>query len=129
VVSNGSLWFLPLGGEPADERELSATATFPARPYRLANDAASARCERAANAAEALAAALLSPSAEPLGTRARQHVRARQRAHASCSSALATLLAGDDGAAPDEQTQAGYSALAHFDRQWRGVPEPAASAR
>jgi hypothetical protein len=121
-VSRGSVWLSPLGDE-APERELTAAATtFPARRYRLASAAATARCESAARAAEALATALLSPSTEPLGMRAREHVRARQRAHASCSSALATLLAGDAAGAQDPPTQAGYSALAEADRLWRGVP-------
>jgi hypothetical protein len=126
-VSSGSVWFSALGGEAAAERELQGgTTTFPARPHRLASDAATARCERAARTAEALATTLLSPSREPLGARAREHVRARQRAHATCVSALATLLAADAGAVQDEPTQAGYSALARYDRQWRGVPDPAA---
>jgi hypothetical protein len=121
-VSRGSVWLSPLGDE-STERELTAgTTTYPARAYRLASAAAAARCESAARAAEALATALLSPSTEPLGARAREHVRARQRAHASCSSALATLLAGDAGGAPDSHAQAGYSALAEADRLWRGVP-------
>jgi hypothetical protein len=121
-VSRGSVWLSPLGDEPT-ERELTAgTTTHPARPYGLASAAATARCESAARAAEALATALLSPSSAPLGARAREHVRARQRAHASCSSALATLLAGDAGGAQDARTQAGYSALAAADRLWRGVP-------
>ncbi|HTV20964.1 MAG TPA: hypothetical protein VMG12_19900 [Polyangiaceae bacterium] len=129
-VSAGSVWFAPAGGEALAERELTTgTATFPARPYRATSAQATAGCERAASAAEALATALLSPSAEPLGARAREHVRARQRAHASCSSALAALLASDGGATPDERSQAGYSALARSDRQWRGVPDRAASAR
>lgn len=130
-ISSGSVWLSPLGGEAA-ERELSGgTSTYPARPFRLPSDEATARCESAARAAEALAAALLSPSSEPLGARAREHVRARQRAHASCSSALAALLAGDAGGvggARDEHAQAGYSALAQADRRWRGVPERSSPA-
>lgn len=127
-ISGGRVWFSPLGGEEQAERELKGgTQTFAARPYRLASSAASARCEGAAGASAALAQALLAPSAEPLGVRAREHVRSRQRAHALCSSALATLLARDTGAgaraAPDELSQAGYSALARHDRLWRGVPE------
>lgn len=104
---------------------------FPARPYRLSSAAAKERCERAAAAAEARASALLAPrQEEPLGARAREHVRARQAAHGTCSSALAALLAGDGSSAapvaPDDQTRADYSALARFERLWRGVPEPAA---
>jgi hypothetical protein len=126
-VSSGSVWLSPLGAD-ATERELAGgTSTWPARPHRLASGVAMARCESDSRAAEALATALLAPSTEPLGARAREHVRARQRAHASCSSALATLLASDAGGAQDAPTQAGYSALAASDRRWRGVPERAPS--
>lgn len=133
-VSAGSVWLSALGGEPALERELtSGTTTFPARPHRLAPAAARERCERSASAASARASELLAVTAQPLGERAREHVRARQSAHASCSSALAVWLAGDAaaaaGTAPDEETQAGYAALERSDRLWRGVPEPAASSR
>jgi hypothetical protein len=121
-VSSGSLWFSPLDDE-AGERELQAgSTTFPARRYRPASAAALARCERAASAAEALARTLRSDALQALGARAREHVRARQRAHAACSGALAALLAGDDGAGQSEQSRAGYSALASYDRQWRAVP-------
>jgi len=122
-VSGGSVWLTPLGGK-ATERELTGgTSTYPARPYRLASAAATAGCDGAARAAEALATELLAPSTEPLGARARQHVRARQRAHASCSSALAALLADGAGGEHDLHAQAGYSALASSDRRWRSVPE------
>lgn len=121
-VSSGSIWFSPLDAE-ADDLELKAgSTTFPARRYRPASAAATARCERAAGAAEAGARALRSDALEALGERAREHVRARQRAHATCSGALAALLAGDDGAGQDERSRAGYLALAAYDRQWRSVP-------
>jgi len=132
-VSSGEVWFTPLVAEPLAERALaSGTTTFPARTHRLAYDAARERCEHSASAADSLAIALLEPSQRTLGERAREHVRARQTAHASCSGALAVLLAGDPGASSgtlDDAARAGYAELARFDRLWRDVPARAAARR
>jgi len=49
-------------------------------------------------------------------------VRARQRAHATCASARAALLAE----APRDQ-EAGSTELARYEQLWRGVPEQRAA--
>lgn len=120
-VATGSVWFSALGG--GAERELSGTTVTVSPPAERLTREATSRCEGDASAAEARARSLLTPSTEPLGARAAEHVRARQRAHASCSSALARVLAAASTGAAVE-AQAGYSALARAERRWRGVPAP-----
>jgi hypothetical protein len=89
-----------------------------------------ARCGRDATLAEARATELLAASLEPLGARATAHVRARQRAHASCASARAAALAELDDAGrgapsdPVEGARAGDSELARYDQMWLRVPAP-----
>lgn len=120
-VNGGELWFAPLGGESSEERRLAAGHTrFAAVPYRLASEPAVERCGRDAALASARAEALLAPLQVPLGQLAAEHVRARQRAHASCSSARAATLA----ATPNRDQEAGSQALARYDQLWRGVPGP-----
>jgi len=116
-VSAGRMWFSPLGGAESQARPLTASATFPASPYRLSLARALEHCGRDASAAEEQARGLLGTSPRPLGERAAEHVRARQRAHASCVSARATALA----ATPDDARAA--LELARRDDAWRGVPE------
>jgi hypothetical protein len=125
-VVSGSLWFASLG-ESAKERALSGgTQSFPAQAYRASPAQASARCGQSAELAAARAAALLGASAEPLGVRAAAHVRARQRARATCASALATLLDRDplEGGAGSRLAE-----LERFDELWRGVPDAPLAAQ
>ena len=122
-VSTGEVWFTPLAGDSPEERRLTQpTTTFAARTHRLAGEPAMARCGRDAALAAERARALLEPSGEPLGKRAAEHVRARQRAHATCASARAALLAE----APRDQ-EAGSTELARYEQLWRGVPEQRAA--
>jgi hypothetical protein len=117
-VSTGQVWFSALTGAAAERALSNTTATFSAKTHRLSGEGATARCARDAERAELLAKALLGASSEPLGARAAEHVRARQRAHASCASARATTLAGGTGAGRDAET----AALARYDQLWRAVP-------
>lgn len=120
-VATGRVWFTPLGGDASDERPVASAATFAAAPYRLSAARSLERCSQDASAAEERARSLLAPSARPLGERAAEHVRARQRARASCVSARAVVLdapGGDPGAGAE---------LARYDALWRGVPDPAAA--
>lgn len=125
-VASGPLWFAPLGGDSAKERRITGpAATFAARPYRVSAALAIARCQRAATQAEARAGALLSRSSEPVGTRAADHVRARQQARGACASARATLLAVAPPAAGAElgdELRARWSELNGYDQLWRAVP-------
>jgi hypothetical protein len=133
-VSLGPLWFAPLGGESAQaesskERPLTeARQSFAARLYRSSPEIAIARCGRDATFAEERAAELLAPSAVALGTRAAQHVRARQRAHSTCVSAFAVLLEGDT---PSDAArhQARFAEIARYEEMWRGVPDPRLAAQ
>lgn len=120
-VATGRVWFTPLGGDSPDERPIATSATFSAAPYRLSGASAIARCSHDASAAEERARSLLTPSTRPLGERAAEHVRARQRARASCVSARAVALA-----APGSDPSAGAE-LARYDALWRGVPDRAAA--
>ena len=120
-VATGRVWFTPLGGDSLDERPIATEATFSAAPYRLSGARSLERCSRDASAAEERARSLLAPSTRPLGERAAEHVRARQRARASCVSARAVALATPS---PDPSTGA---ELARYDALWRGVPERAAA--
>jgi hypothetical protein len=135
-VSLGTLWFAPLGdqasarGESPKERPLTeAMLSFAARSYRASPERAIARCGEAATLARARAQTLLAASAEPLGTRAAEHVRARQRARSACSSAFAALLAEDTDPAADGHHQARFAELGRYDVMWRGVPDPPLAAQ
>jgi hypothetical protein len=121
-VATGSLWFTPLGGDSRDERLIARSATFSAAHHRLAGRRAIERCSQDAAAAEERARALLAPSTRPLGERAAEHVRARQRARASCLAARAVALA-----APLDAS--GGAELARSDALWRGVPARSSAAR
>jgi hypothetical protein len=125
-VASGPLWFAPLGGDSPKERRVSGpTATFAAKPYRVSAARAIARCQRAATQAGERADALLSASSEPLGTRAADHVRARQQARGTCASARAALLSLPQpraGAEPSDDRRAQSSELSGYDRLWRAVP-------
>jgi hypothetical protein len=128
-IASGQVWFSALTAEPAAERLLAGSTTLGAGAQRLSSAQATARCGRDATLAETRATELLAVSAQPLGARAAEHVRARQRAHASCTSARAAVLAeldADRGAAsePRGAERAGDSELARFDQLWRRVPAP-----
>ena len=115
-VTSGRLGFIPFGGSAPDERPVPAAATFAASPYRLSGARALVRCSQDAAAAEAQARVVLGPSPRPLGERAAEHVRARQRARASCVSARAAALS-----TPGSDPSVGAE-LARYDALWRGVP-------
>jgi hypothetical protein len=125
-VASGPIWFAPLGGDSPKERRVSGpTATFAARSYRLTAGLAIARCQRSATQAGERADALLSASSEPLGTRAADHVRARQQARGTCASARAALLSVPEpraGAAPSDERAEQWNELNGYDRLWRAVP-------
>ena len=131
-VDAGQVWFTALDAS-APERSVSGTQTFTGKRYRLSRERATERCGEDAASAETRARALLASSTRPLGERAAEHVRARQRARASCLAAVAATLAAERAepaepkaaASPSADVQAGYSALARFDQMWRGIPEPA----
>ncbi len=127
-VASGQLWFSGLA-ESTTERRLTGSATFGAA-HRATSALWTARCGRDATLAETRATELLAASVEPLGARAAEHVRARQRAHASCASARAWALAElgavgrDAPSAPLEGARAGDSELTRYDQMWRRVPAP-----
>jgi hypothetical protein len=125
-VSTGQVWFSALAGAAAERGVSNTTATFSAKTYRLSSEEATARCARDAERAELLARALLGTSSEPLGARAAEHVRARQKAHVSCASARATQLAGGAGPRPEA---GGVAALARYDQMWRAIPTPRPEAQ
>jgi hypothetical protein len=124
-VSSGQVWFSPVAGDAAERPLSKGSVRFAASPHRLSSELARARCGTDAERAEQLAKALLGASTQPLGARAAEHVRARQRAHTSCASALAAALADDREPRPE----AGYAALARYDEMWRAVPSPTAAVR
>jgi hypothetical protein len=124
-VNTGQVWLSALGGAAAERALSNTSATFSARTYRLSSEDATARCARDAERAELLAKALLGASAQPLGARAAEHVRARQKAHVSCASARATTLA--DGLGPGHV--GGVASLDRYDQQWRAIPTPTPEAK
>jgi hypothetical protein len=118
-IASGEVWFAPLGGSTNEEQRLAPGSTrLEAAPYRLPSERAIERCGRDAELAQSRAQALLGPLSRPLGQLAAEHVRARQRAHASCASAQAATLAQ----APARDHEAGFAALARYDQLWRAVP-------
>jgi hypothetical protein len=125
-VVSGPLWLTTFDGAAAQatsiqEQALEGQRSFAATAFRASPALATTRCGRAASASEERARAVLAASSEPLGSRAAAHVRARQQAHATCSSAFAALLAGES--AGGEPWQASLAELARHDQVWRGVPE------
>lgn len=117
----GELWLLTAAGADAPrERRVSGSTAFRAgKAQRLVAAAAVAHCARDARDSRAQAASLLSAAAPALGERARAHVQARQRAHASCASATAAVLREARGSA----LEAKLSELDLYAEAWRGVPD------
>ncbi len=114
----GELWLTAPRAEARERRVSGSTAFRAGKEQRLVAAAAVAHCARDATDSRELAASLLSAAAPALGERARAHVQARQRAHASCASATAAVLREERGSA----LEAKLSELDLYAEAWRGVP-------
>ena len=114
----GDAWVaLPLG---AGEEKIPAGKRLQRRGGTVDVKSLVADCEKRAEDAEARARAVLAPShgAAPLGTRAAEHVRARQAARASCAIAAAALETAKSVADKDSFRRR----VSYAEARWRSVP-------
>ena len=122
VSTTGDAWLDRASGE-AETEKVSSGGRGEWRGPPLDVKALVARCESAAETADARARAVLTPPdlALPLGARAAEHVQARKAARAACVIAAATL--GTVKMGPDRDALA--RAVEAAEVRWRAVPRTA----